>query len=123
MSERTAVYRLFDTDDTLLYVGISKHFGQRWEQHAGLQPWWPDVHHQTVFWCATREDALLAEKRAIHEERPIHNRAGSPWAKRAKDDGTGFYVVPKPPPNKRNAFTGQPAPCLPGGRLAVAPVP
>lgn len=95
MSERTAVYRLFDERDALLYVGISKRFGERWEQHAAIQPWWPTVHHQSVEWHPTREDALLAEKRAINEERPVHNRRGSPWEAHPKDDGTGFDVVPK----------------------------
>ena len=77
MSEQTAVYRLFDANDELLYVGISNHFGQRWERHSRMQPWWPQVHHQLIVWCDTREDALLAEKTAIHDERPIHNIHGA----------------------------------------------
>ena len=68
MSERTAVYRLFAADDTLLYVGVAKRFGTRWEQHARAQPWWPHVDHQTVYWHPSRESALLVEKAAI--ERP-----------------------------------------------------
>lgn len=101
MSERTAVYRLFATDDTLLYVGVAKRFGTRWEQHAKVQPWWPHVDHQTVQWYPAREDALLAEKVAIETERPVYNIAGSPWRGGIKDDGTGFYVAPKPPPKPR----------------------
>ena len=68
MSERNAVYRPLAADDTLLYVGVSKRFGQRWEQHARMQPWWPEVDHQTVRWFASREDAELAEKVAIRDE-------------------------------------------------------
>lgn len=95
MAERTSVYRLYGADDQLLYVGIAKRFGSRWEQHAKEQPWWDQVDHQTVNWFASREDALLAEKRAIHEEMPVYNKRDSPWEAVAKDDGTGFYVIPK----------------------------
>lgn len=94
-SERTSVYRLYNANDQLLYVGIAKRFGSRWEQHANAQSWWGQVDHQTVRWCASREDALLAEKRAINEEMPVYNKVGSPWEAIAKDDGTGFAVIPK----------------------------
>ena len=93
--ERTSVYRLYSAADQLLYVGIAKRFGSRWEQHAKAQPWWDQVDHQTVGWCASREDALLAEKRAIYEERPVYNKMDSPWEAVAKDDGTGFDVLPR----------------------------
>jgi predicted GIY-YIG superfamily endonuclease len=73
MTERTAVYRLFAEDDSLLYVGISDNFGRRWKQHAHAQPWWPGVKRQTVEWFDTREDARAAETRAIHDECPTHN--------------------------------------------------
>lgn len=101
MSERTAVYRMFDTLGALLYVGVAKSFGTRWTSHARVQSWWGDVQRQTVDWHPSREDALLEEKRAIHAEMPIHNIAGSPWEKRVKDDGTGFYVVPKALPTPK----------------------
>jgi predicted GIY-YIG superfamily endonuclease len=106
MSERTAVYRLFAADDTLLYVGIAKRFGRRWEQHAKLQPWWPHVDHQSVYWYPSREDAALAEKHAMRDEAPVYNKAGSPWRGGAKDDGTGFYVAPKPKPKPRTYKSG-----------------
>lgn len=94
-SERTGLYRLFAADDTVLYVGVAKRFGRRWEQHAKARPWWPHVDHQTVYWYPAREDALLAEKAAIEAERPVYNIAGSPWVGGVKDDGSGFYVIPK----------------------------
>lgn len=90
MSERTAVYRLYDAEDTLLYVGVSYHFGTRWNQHAKVQPWWPVTDHQAVKWYASREDALLAEKIAIREEGPIHNIRDSPREKRVKDEPAGL---------------------------------
>ena len=78
MSERTAVYRLYDADDALLYVGISKSFGSRWEQHAYRQPWWPEVHRQTVEWHPDRECALAAEEAAICSEGPRYNVMHNP---------------------------------------------
>lgn len=108
MSERTAVYRLYSAEDVLLYVGVAKRFGTRWEQHARVQPWWHHVDHQTVHWLPSREDALLAEKIAMDIEQPVYNIAGSPWRGGVKDDGTGFYVAPKPPPKKRTGPRGNP---------------
>jgi predicted GIY-YIG superfamily endonuclease len=65
VSERTALYRLFDAEGVLLYVGISKEFGTRWHQHARSQPWWGEVHHQTIEWHESRADAEAAEETAI----------------------------------------------------------
>jgi len=78
MSDRTAVYRLFDVDGVLLYVGISNHFGQRWERHAKVQPWWPEVQRQTVEWHPTRKDAADAETVAIKDEHPRFNVVHAP---------------------------------------------
>jgi tRNA(His) guanylyltransferase len=100
---RTAVYRLFAADNTLLYVGVAEQFGVRWEQHSKLQPWWEHVDHQTVHWYPNRGEAEATEKRAVIEEKPAYNIAGSPWEGGRLHDGTGFYVVPKSPkPKSRN---------------------
>lgn len=72
-SERTAVYRVYDADGELLYVGIAKDFGVRWAQHAAKQPWWPEIARQTVDWHESREAALSEETRAIKAEGPRHN--------------------------------------------------
>jgi len=92
MTERTAVYRLYDMTDVLLYVGISKDFGRRWKQHASMQPWWGAVDHQTVYWYPSRNDALLVEKTAITSERPVHNRQHAPKDGWVEDERTGFSV-------------------------------
>lgn len=90
MTERTAVYRLYDADQTLLYVGISRHPELRWVQHAGTQPWWDQVRSVGLAWCTTRDDALLVEKQAMVEERPLHNFVNSPW--RIAEDADGRPV-------------------------------
>jgi predicted GIY-YIG superfamily endonuclease len=68
-----SLYRLYDAEDHLLYVGISQNFAQRWSQHAGLKPWWADVTKTTVEHFPTRAAALAAEREAIKSEGPIYN--------------------------------------------------
>lgn len=79
MSERTALYRLFGAGDELLYIGISKDFGNRWTQHSRRQPWWPEVERQTVEWRSTRAEALRDETAAIKAEKPKYNIADAGW--------------------------------------------
>lgn len=69
----TTVYRLFDAEGRLLYVGTSVHPQKRWEQHATTKPWWSAVHHAAVVWLSSRDAALAAEREAIVAEGPLHN--------------------------------------------------
>lgn len=69
----TALYRFFANDGALLYVGITGHLKARIAAHAKEKPWWPQVGRKTVEWFATRDEAIRAEDRAIHDERPVHN--------------------------------------------------
>jgi len=74
VSERTAVYRLFDADGKLLYVGVANNYGRRWEQHAAEKPWWPEIAREAVEWHQDRPSALAAEAHAIMREQPRFNR-------------------------------------------------
>lgn len=99
MSGQTALYRLYDADDELLYIGVSSRFGNRWHQHAQVQPWWPGVDHQTVTWFGSREEALKAEAAAIREEKPLYNIVHNSALRKRRncaDIETGF-VVPDDP--------------------------
>jgi len=73
MSQRTALYRLFNTSDVLLYVGIAFDPKNRWYEHASTKSWWPEVARKEVEWHANRPTALAAERRAIVAERPLYN--------------------------------------------------
>jgi hypothetical protein len=70
--ERTALYRFFDADDELLYVGISRDPAERWKQHRD-KPWWRDVAMRVVEWHDDRPSAERAERKAIQTEGPRYN--------------------------------------------------
>lgn len=71
----TFVYRLFDDEGVLLYVGVSQDVQRRLRQHAAVQPWWPQVHHYSTIKYQTRREAQRAEGSAIRDEKPQHNVA------------------------------------------------
>lgn len=72
---RTAVYRLYNEADRLLYVGVAYDPEARWKNHANFSLWWPDVSRRDVEWHDNREAAECAERRAILTEGPLHNIA------------------------------------------------
>lgn len=78
--ERTALYRFFAEDDSLLYVGIAYDPETRQRQHAksATDTWWPLVARRTDEWLETREAADRAEVRAIATERPRFNVRDNP---------------------------------------------
>lgn len=70
---RHALYRFYDADGQLLYVGITADPGSRWRKHAHDKPWWHDVANITIETHPTRADVLEAERAAILTEKPRHN--------------------------------------------------
>jgi prevent-host-death family protein len=75
---RTALYRLYDDAEVLLYIGISHQPEVRFEQHAKLKDWWPQVTRRDVQWFDDRPSAAAAEAAAIRSEDPEHNGTYSP---------------------------------------------
>ncbi|MDL4812740.1 GIY-YIG nuclease family protein [Actinomadura opuntiae] len=73
---RTALYRLYDANGLLLYVGIAYDPGARFYQHSREKPWWPEVARKTVTWLGDRETAERAEVTAVRGEAPKYNRSG-----------------------------------------------
>lgn len=78
--ERTALYRMFNQANDLLYVGIARSPEDRWAVHAytAARTWWPLVSRKTVDWLPSREEALKVELEAIRTEAPKYNVAGVP---------------------------------------------
>ena len=72
------LYRFFDKDDRLLYVGISAKGADRLAQHAGDKDWFCYVTRATFEHYPTRKTALLAEAVAIKAEAPLYNVNGVP---------------------------------------------
>lgn len=68
----TAVYRLYDANDRLLYVGIGYDYLARWKSHA-KKDWWPQVARKDVIWYDNRLTAAWEETKAILTEDPVHN--------------------------------------------------
>ena len=72
-AQRTAVYRLYDESESLLYVGISDRPLKRFKQHRQKQPWWPEVITREIEWHEDRHAAEVEEFRAITHENPRYN--------------------------------------------------
>lgn len=87
MSERTAVYHLYDRADTLLYIGMTENPDSRFAHHESLKSWWPDVARKEIRWYDSREGAAAAEDEAIRTERALYNVARSPWAPKPRQLG------------------------------------
>lgn len=69
----TALYRHFNADGVLLYVGIATHHVARLQQHAKDAHWSKDIRRVTVEMLPDRWAALSAEEAAIKKEKPRHN--------------------------------------------------
>ena len=74
---RTALYRHFDADDRLLYVGISDCLSARDKQHAATAHWHVQVARTETQWCLSRNHAFALEKVAIQFETPLFNVSGT----------------------------------------------
>lgn len=69
---REFLYRLYDVDNRLLYVGITWNPFVRWTAHSRKHSWWADVAYAQV-WICSDEDARYWETRCIKEQLPLHN--------------------------------------------------
>lgn len=75
---RTALYRHFDADGGVLYVGISTRPWVRQAAHARQSEWFGAVSSVSLEWFACQEDACAAEASAIRIHRPKHNKTHLP---------------------------------------------
>ncbi|PAX89587.1 hypothetical protein CLM85_32305 [Streptomyces albidoflavus] len=73
-SPETAVYRIYNSADELLYVGITNDLIVRWTGHRSDKPWWrTEAHRYEVAWFPNRSAAAAEEKQAILKEAPRYN--------------------------------------------------
>lgn len=73
-NQKTALYRHFNADNQLLYVGISLSAIHRLSQHK-TSGWHDDIAKVDIIHFNNRTEALDAEKEAIKEENPRFNIA------------------------------------------------
>lgn len=73
VGERTALYRHWDEEGNLLYIGISLSAVARLSEHMANSSWAPDITKVTVEYYGNRRAALEAEQRAIETEAPAYN--------------------------------------------------
>ncbi len=109
----TGLYHVYGEADSLLYIGVSKHFGVRWQQHAQKQPWWNERRRMTVDFYDDREEALDAEALAIFTEQPKYNVLHRKQALRLKKLQSAPVSTPRRS-GQRSAKKAKPTP--PGRR-------
>lgn len=67
------VYRAYDTDGRLLYIGCTNNFTRRIGYHRNVTEWYPDAAKWLRNEYPDRERAEMVEARAIRRLQPIHN--------------------------------------------------
>jgi predicted GIY-YIG superfamily endonuclease len=71
-----AVYRCYDAEEQLLYVGISADLRERFRQHNGHGAHWiPFMVRVDLTWHPDRETAADVERSLIDGLRPLFNKS------------------------------------------------
>lgn len=79
------LYRLWDQEGTLLYVGVTVNpFNRPW-MHRSQKAWGAEIHRDTLEEFPSKEAALVAEREAIIREKPKYNKRLT-YATRLSDD-------------------------------------
>lgn len=71
--KETVLYRYYDGQDVLLYVGITANMPSRFGSHETDSTWMDFAVRSTIERFTNRDDALAAEKAAIEEHAPLFN--------------------------------------------------
>jgi len=82
----TQLYRHFDAENNLMYVGISLNVFQRLSQHRDHSRWFGNIKRVEIEHFETREKAIIAEKNAIKTENPKFNINSKKTAKEINDE-------------------------------------
>lgn len=90
---KTAVYRHFDADGRLLYVGCSSDPHGRFVNHKCKSAWAFQVATISIEWFENRATALAAERAAILTEKPPFNSALGGKQGKAWSDNLGHIYV------------------------------
>jgi predicted GIY-YIG superfamily endonuclease len=113
------VYRFFDSQDNLLYVGCTDNWRRRFREHKKSTWWAFKIKRDTIEEFPDEETARRAELTAIGNETPIYNKRGrttewdsefeyNPCPGTAKPKYWDYEIIPKyiregkPSPRARN---------------------
>ncbi len=77
-SSPQVLYRFFDAQDRLLYVGISNNFFGRVGQHKTDKDWFHEIAYSTFEHFPNRGAVERAETKAILSENPLYNKLKQP---------------------------------------------
>lgn len=83
---KTALYRHFDADGVLLYVGISGDTDLRMRSHQRSVDLPAQVSRTIAEWFETRDTAIAAETASIQAEEPLFNSTNRAFPKAAPAD-------------------------------------
>jgi hypothetical protein len=67
------LYRFYDAQDALLYVGLTCNPGKRLEQHRDTKEWWAEVARIGMEQHPDLETLRAAERATIKAEKPLYN--------------------------------------------------
>jgi predicted GIY-YIG superfamily endonuclease len=67
------LYKLYNKEGNLLYVGISNDPERRFMEHEATKVWWNQVSSRTLEGYSTRQEVLNAEEDAIKNLHPCYN--------------------------------------------------
>ncbi|MDV7194650.1 GIY-YIG nuclease family protein [Mycolicibacterium fortuitum] len=103
--KQNILYRAYDENCTLLYIGITANPGVRLRKHAEGKDWWGQVTSIQLQHFKTRDALEEAEREAIAAESPVFNTQHNPNRREAflayyddgdpedEDFGGGEYVL------------------------------
>lgn len=100
-----AVYRMFDDEMCLLYIGVSCNLRLRMPDHV-RKDWYGDINYISLERYTTREAAMEIKRRAIEKEIPLYNGNNNRtmkeqisrqrgWPQRSKDAGKQLNDISK----------------------------
>lgn len=73
LTKPAALYRHFNADGELLYAGISVSSLVRLTKHRNTSEWFGEIAVVKIEHFPSRKEALIAEAKAVREEKPKHN--------------------------------------------------
>jgi predicted GIY-YIG superfamily endonuclease len=71
---KTYLYRLYNSSDELLYVGITRDLFSRLSTHRTVQSWWSEVDYYSVKEYRSRDEAVAQESYLIATVQPEYNQ-------------------------------------------------